>query len=247
MSAAPLAPDSPPGPPAGAEGAGPPTAPPRPPEAPSGRLRRLAKGLGVVLGLIIAAPAAATCWLEARLSGRDEVYLFWAQAFALVPGLPGKYARKGFYHWTLQAYAVSAEVGFLSIIHDRRAEIGERAYIGGLVGIGLVSLGEGCLLGSRVSLLSGSKQHQLGPDGRLPPFDRSRARRIRLGPHTWVGEGAIVMADVGGRCIVGGGSVVSQPVPDGCLVAGNPARLIRRLVDEPTKSGPDSPPPVATP
>jgi acetyltransferase-like isoleucine patch superfamily enzyme len=40
------------------------------------------------------------------------------------------------------------------------------------------------------------------------------------------------MADVGSRSIVGAGSVVSTSVPDGCLVAGNPARFLRRLVEE---------------
>jgi acetyltransferase-like isoleucine patch superfamily enzyme len=189
------------------------------------------KGLGIAMGLVVAALPALTCWAEAGLSGRDEVFLFWGQAFALAPGLPGKYLRKCFYFLTLRSCSLQCDLGFLSYFNDRRSEVGPGVYVGSGASVGLASLGEGCLLGNRSAILNGGWQHDLGPDGRLTAFDGSSARRVHIGPETWIGEGAIVMADVGGRCIVGAGSVVSVPVPDGCLVAGNPARFVRRLVD----------------
>ena len=41
------------------------------------------------------------------------------------------------------------------------------------------------------------------------------------------------MADVGDRCIVASGAVVTSPVGDGQVVGGNPARVIRTLLDVP--------------
>ena len=132
----------------------------------------------------------------------------------------------------------------MSYFNDRRSVVGRDVYVGFGVGLGRVVLGDGCLIGSRASIINGGQQHDLGPDGRLTPFDRTAAPPVRIGPQTWLGEGVIVMADVGGRCIVGAGSVVSRPVADGYLVAGNPCRPLRRLVeDDPDRAeGPDGGP-----
>jgi virginiamycin A acetyltransferase len=43
-----------------------------------------------------------------------------------------------------------------------------------------------------------------------------------------VGEGAIIMADVGSRCIVSAGAVVIKPAPDASVLGGNPARVLAR-------------------
>jgi carbonic anhydrase/acetyltransferase-like protein (isoleucine patch superfamily) len=197
------------------------------------------KGVGIVLGLTVAALPGLSCWIEARLSSRAEIFFFWGQAFALMPGLPGNYLRKCFYFLTLQSCSLRCDLGFLSYFSDRRTEVGRGAYVGFGACIGLASLGDGCLVGSRASIINGGWQHTLGPDGRLTPFDRASAPRTQIGAETWIGEGAIIMADVGSRCIIGAGSVVSSPVPDGCLVAGNPARFLRRLV-EATRGQPES-------
>jgi hypothetical protein len=62
------------------------------------RLKRVANALS----LIVAAPAAAACWLETRTTDRGEaMFGFWAQLFALLPGRPGMYLRRGFYRLTL--------------------------------------------------------------------------------------------------------------------------------------------------
>jgi serine acetyltransferase len=41
------------------------------------------------------------------------------------------------------------------------------------------------------------------------------------------------MADVGDRCIVASGAVVTSQVGDGQVVGGNPARIIRKLLNMP--------------
>ena len=188
------------------------------------------KGIGIVLGLVAAFLPAASCWAEAWLSRRDELFLFWGQSFALAPGLPGAYLRKCFYHLTLRSCSLSCTIGFLKLLQRPTRRGGRAFFVGAGVGIGLASLGDGCLIGSRVGIFSGGDQHRLGPDGRLTPFDRAGARRVRVGEETWIGEAAILMADVGCRCIVSAGAVISNPVPDGCLIGGNPARFVRKLI-----------------
>jgi acetyltransferase-like isoleucine patch superfamily enzyme len=207
---------------------GPPAPIPSPPPAPRNLPRAALKALASALGVALATLPALTCWAEALVSDREECFLFWGQALSLVPGLPGKFLRRGFYYLTLRKGSLTCDIGFLSYFTDRRSELGNRVYVGYGVVLGLVTIGDGCLLGSRVSLLNGGQQHTLGPDAQLSPFDRLKASRLYLGDQTWIGEGAIVMANIGHHCIVGAGSLVSRQVPDGCVVAGNPARLIRK-------------------
>lgn len=195
-----------------------------------GGMRGAIKGALHALSMALMSPLALSSWVERVVSARDEAFVFWAQALALVPGLLGVYLRRGFYAWTLRACAPDCVVSFLAVVNDRRAEIGPRASLGAFTTVGHVRVGAGCQVASRVSLLSGSRQHAFTPEGDLTTFERAQdAALITIGPNTWVGEGALVMADVGARCIVGAGSVVSQPVPDRSLVAGNPARVVRRL------------------
>jgi acetyltransferase-like isoleucine patch superfamily enzyme len=206
------------------------------PDAPRSRfvglIKTSLKGIGIALGMVISVLPALTCGIERAIGQREAFFLFWGQAFALMPGLPGKYIRKCFYFLTLSRCSLSCDIGFLTFVHDRRTHIGHGVYIGTAVGIGWGNLGDGCLIASRVSILSGGSQHQFGPDGRLTPFDRTGAKQIHIGPDAWIGEGAIVMADVEGHCIVGAGSIVTRPVASGCVVVGNPARVVRRVADD---------------
>jgi acetyltransferase-like isoleucine patch superfamily enzyme len=52
-------------------------------------------------------------------------------------------------------------------------------------------------------------------------------QKVRIGAGTWIGSGAVVMADVGRDCVIGAGAVVTKPIPDRVLAAGVPARVIR--------------------
>jgi acetyltransferase-like isoleucine patch superfamily enzyme len=78
-----------------------------------------------------------------------------------------------------------------------------------------------------VHLLSGQRQHgiaDLDVPIRLQP---GQVGRIRIGRDTWIGNGAIVLANVGSKCVVGAGSVVVSELPDLAIAAGNPARVLR--------------------
>jgi acetyltransferase-like isoleucine patch superfamily enzyme len=51
--------------------------------------------------------------------------------------------------------------------------------------------------------------------------------RVTIGRDSWIGDRAIVLADVGKHCVVGAGSVVTKPLPDYAIAVGSPARVIR--------------------
>jgi acetyltransferase-like isoleucine patch superfamily enzyme len=188
------------------------------------------KWVGNAIGLTLVALPAATCKIESWLSNREDIFLGWGQFFSLIPGMPGNYLRKCYYFLTLRACSLTCQICFLSYFTQRAAEVGEQVYVGARTSIGIATIGNGTLIGSRVSILNGGRQHEFGPDGKLTPCAPSSLPRVHIGEETWIGEGALLMADIGSRCIVATGSVVSSPVPDGIIVGGNPARLIGRVM-----------------
>ena len=190
-------------------------------------LKELVKSILMVLGLAIMALPAATCWIERRVNAGERVFLSWGQFCALLPGLPGAYLRRSFYRLTLQHCARDCHIGFLSLITSRETRIEAGVYIGPMAVIGIATLERGTLIGTRVGILNGGYQHERLADGTLAAFAPAHACRTHIGEHSWIGEAAIVMADVGARCVVGAGSIVHRPVRDDTVVAGNPARLIR--------------------
>ncbi len=201
-------------------------------------LRTAAKRVLNVVALVVTAPVALSCVVADVLGIGHAGYTFWAQSLSLLPGVPGRFLRRGFYRWMLRHCAEDVTIEFGAVLTRRGAELGHDVYIGAYALIGWVRLGDRTLVGSRVSLLSGTRQHQLSPEGRWLGTDPANLQRITLGADTWIGEGAIVMADIGSRCMVSAGGVVSTPVPDGVMVAGNPARFVRRLDQTPPDSGP---------
>ena len=60
------------------------------------------------------------------------------------------------------------------------------------------------------------------------------ARPITVGSDVWFGGNVVVLPGVtiGSGSVIGAGSVVTRDVPPGVLAAGNPCRVIRRLVPE---------------
>lgn len=184
--------------------------------------------------LALVAPAAALCAIERRVgSGREGMFSFWAQSVALVPGVPGVFVRRAFYRLTLDRASRHIAVAFGAVFTHRRAIVEDDVYLGSYALVGCARLRRGCLVGSRASIVSGGRLHELGEDGHWDAFDPRRLEQIDVGEDVWIGEGAIVMAPVGERSVVAAGAVVSAPVAPGVVVAGNPARFARHLAVPP--------------
>ena len=188
------------------------------------------KNLANAVALILVAPCAGMAAAEGRLGlDREAIFNFWTHVFALAPGLPGMYLRRAFYRLTLDDCAIDFFVGFGTIFTHRRARVEPGVYIGPYGLIGGATLRRGCLIGSRVSIVSGRNLHELQPDGTWGPSRIETLQPLEIGEHCWIGEASTVLANVGRGALVGAGSVVAAAVPAGVMVAGNPARFIRVL------------------
>jgi acetyltransferase-like isoleucine patch superfamily enzyme len=105
--------------------------------------------------------------------------------------------------------------------------IKQGVYIGPQCNIGACVIEKDCLLGSGVHILSGKQQHNFDDLDKPIREQGGHFSPITLGEDTWVGNGAIIMANVGKKCIVAAGAVVTKDIPDFAIVAGNPAAIIK--------------------
>lgn len=150
----------------------------------------------------------------------------WSQAMSLLPGLAGQFLRRAFYAWVLPRCGRGCVVSFGTVFSHPTVKIGEQAYLGVYCCIGDVTIEDDVLVGSHVSITNGSRQHgtsRLDIPVREQPGEWPR---MTIGRDSWIGDRAVVMADVGKHCVVGAGAVVTKPVPDYAIVVGSPARII---------------------
>ena len=193
-------------------------------------MRRIFKSIFFIICFIIVFPSAFIVNLEKRYKKYAEsFFIFFSQFWSLMPGLPGCYLRAAYYSQVLDYCHKECYLGFGMICTHREVRIEKNVYIGPYSMIGSAWIKENSLLGTRVSLLSGKNQHELGEDGKWTSFAPEKKIQIKVGPRAWLGEGVILMADVGETSLVGAGSVVSNSVPDKVVGAGNPFRVIRKV------------------
>lgn len=58
---------------------------------------------------------------------------------------------------------------------------------------------------------------------------------IKIGNHVWIGRRAIILKGVtiGDRSIIGANAVVTHDVPEDVVIAGNPAKIVKQINQEP--------------
>ena len=150
-----------------------------------------------------------------------------AQLLATVGGKFGDYTRAAFYSKTLKNCSKNCSISFGVLISDPQTEIGENVYIGPYSIIGLASVGDNAVVASRVSIISGFEQHGITSTD-IPIREQSgEFKKVSIGEDVWLGEGAIVGANVGSKSVIGAGSVVTQEIEEMKIAVGNPAKIIR--------------------
>jgi acetyltransferase-like isoleucine patch superfamily enzyme len=159
--------------------------------------------------------------------GADKVFPGWSQAFSQLPGLSGAYLRRAFYRMVLPRCGANAFLSFGTVFSHPKAEVGRYVYTGPYCCLGDITLEDDVLLGANVSVANGAAQH--GIDRLDVPIREQPGvwPRVTIGQDTWVGDRAVVLADVGKHCVIGSGSVVTKPVPDYAVAVGVPARVVR--------------------
>lgn len=91
-----------------------------------------------------------------------------------------------------------------------------------------VVFGANVLFGPHVKIIS--QNHNItdrsAPSPAAPP--------IRIQDDCWLGAGVTILpgVELGHDCVVGAGAVVTRSFPPGVVLVGNPARILRRLVDD---------------
>ncbi len=195
--------------------------------------QRIKKTINILCQITVL-PLVLPCKLEEWLVSRnaETVFHICTNLVALLPGLPGVFLRRAFYSMTLEICSINCHIGFGSLFSHRNATVEKHVYIGNYSMVGAAHLGEYCLIGSRVSILSGKALHVLDDNGMWTPFSPERMNKVTLARNVWVGEGAVIMADVGEGSMVGAGAVITSNVRSHIIVAGNPARFVRKLQED---------------
>jgi acetyltransferase-like isoleucine patch superfamily enzyme len=188
--------------------------------------RELLKTLARGFARLAVLPIYASYRVRLVLLG-DRAFQGTSQFLSVVPGLVGDYLRREFYRLTLAACAPSVQIVFGTLFASRAARIGENTYVGSCCMIGDAVIGRDVLLGSNVQLLSGKAQHATSDLEKPIRLQPRRFDLIHIGDDTWIGNGSIVMANIGTKCVIGAGSIVTEDIPDHSIAAGNPARVLR--------------------
>ena len=94
-----------------------------------------------------------------------------------------------------------------------------------------VKIGNYCMFGPGTKIVD-NDSHRISIDiseRRKPPVSKP----INIGNNVWIGMNSLILKGVkiGENSIIAAQSVVTKVVPDNVLVGGNPAKIIKKLVD----------------
>lgn len=191
-------------------------------------MRDALKCCAEVLATLAILPAFLLYCIESMTLGESKVFPGWSQLFSMIPGLAGVYLRRAFYRLVFRQCASGAWLGFGTVFSHAGCAIGQSVYVGVYCCLGEVTLEDDVLIGSHVSIMNGSRQHGIERLD-LPVREQPGVwPHVTVGRDSWVGDRAVIMADIGRHCVVGAGSVVTGPVPDYAIVVGVPARVVGR-------------------
>jgi virginiamycin A acetyltransferase len=183
----------------------------------------------VARGLAFVAISPMLLWFVVKRAvlGPDRALQSSAQALALVPGLPGQYVRRAFLSVAIAHCAPTSVVEFGVTFSQAAARLDDNVYLGPFCSLGRVHLERDVLVAGGVHIPSGADTHATTLVDRAIREQGGTRELIRVGQGTWIGNGAIVMADIGRDCVIGAGAVVTTAIPDRSVAVGVPARVIR--------------------
>ena len=120
----------------------------------------------------------------------------------------------------------------LYVDYGEHLHIGARTFVNynlTALDVATITIGEDCQIGPNVQLLTPT--HPVAPGPRRAKLEA--AKPITIGNNVWLGGGVIVCPGVtiGDDSVIGAGAVVTRDIPAGVLAVGNPARVLRSIMD----------------
>ena len=96
-----------------------------------------------------------------------------------------------------------------------------------------VFFGPNCTLVTPIHpFLTNERKMRTKEDGTL--YDMEYAKPITIGNGCWLVSNVVVCGGVtiGNNCVIGAGSVVTKNIPDNSFAAGNPCKVIRKIIEK---------------
>jgi virginiamycin A acetyltransferase len=177
------------------------------------------------LGVLLTAPLA----LLYKITRSHDLFAGQAQLLSLLPGKLGSYLRVAYYSMTLKQCPLEGYIGFGTFFAHPEVEIGRSVYIGAYCIIGMAKIGDNATIASHVSILSGKKQHGYKEIGKPIQEQKGVFTCVSIGENCWIGNNAVVMADLGVQNVVAAGSVVTKGTGPYEVLGGNPAAVISKF------------------
>lgn len=194
-------------------------------------MKLLYKEIFFFMSVLLTSPVLVVYGLLRIFIRSDSLFAGFSQFLSLLPGKTGCYLRTGFYRYTMALCSKDAVISFLVLFAQQDTEIEPGVYIGPNCNIGSCKIGKNTLLGSGVHIMSGKNQHRYDDPETDIKNQGGIYEKITIGDDCWVGNGALILANIGNKCVVGSGSVVINEIPAYSIIAGNPAKLIKSRLD----------------
>jgi acetyltransferase-like isoleucine patch superfamily enzyme len=155
-----------------------------------------------------------------------------SELLSLIPFALGVIMRYEFYRRTLTSCGENVFVSFGTVFYYPQLSIGSNVLIGMFNTIHHVDFGSNVMTAEGCRFLSGSKYHNFDRTDVPMTMQGGKLKRIKIEDDVWIGANAVVMEDVGRGSVLGAGSVVVNKVEPFSIVAGNPARLIKKRIQD---------------
>jgi hypothetical protein len=188
-------------------------------------LKRFIKTCLWLIALVVCLPLII--WVRLwSLRGGDSAFQFASQFMSLYPGVSGVLLRQAFYFMVLDAPWPGPRISFGTLLAQRDTSFGRGVFIGATCNLGRCHIGDRTLIGSGVHVAS-ARAHEFEDAGKAIDDQGGEIRKVLIGADCWVGNAAVILADIADGVVVGAGSVVVKPCEKYGVYVGNPARLIK--------------------
>jgi acetyltransferase-like isoleucine patch superfamily enzyme len=151
-----------------------------------------------------------------------------SRSLALIPGRAGMLWRRRWYEFTLAGCGPNLYVDWMAAIRTPKARLGRNVFIGTFCWLGWVDVGDEVMLGGHITVLSGAHHHHFNRLDAPMTQQGGELSQTTIGRDVWVGDGAVIMADVAPGTVIGAGAVVTRTFAPNSILAGVPARVMRQ-------------------